>query len=401
MEPKLGWVWLSQSERMAAEASLAAAGPEGTRDELGFGVIHFAYADRFFPGTSVQHTSLRYVWFVCWALQEMATRSPGGLFPETMFEEIEDRTGRRLLERYGTSDGTGIVGGRVLRKGGSPVSKPSGIYWSALRTWGLLSPLASTGTPPHRSDLARQWDTYTRRDRPEVDAFDRGHAFFADPAPMPSDWTRKRGGIGFELDPAGREGERIRAGWSRMRDHGGQPTLLSRLAERRRAAPKALNSRDVRELCSPAERLALERADRAASLVCIARALYVAMVGDLKRGDGATVEDPDRMLADALNAHAEKALYLDLGLLEEDVPALGELRPLLAAVQDWIAGERRDYGRLQPAFLKREHALKDDRAMLLKGSSGRREAWDPSTPWPLTYRWEKVAAFLDELAPAA
>lgn len=39
--------------------------------------------------------------------------------------------------------------------------------------------------------------------------------------------------------------------------------------------------------------------------------------------------------------------------------------------------------------------------MLLKGSSGRREAWDPSTPWPLTYRWEKIAAFLDELAPAA
>ncbi len=126
-------------------------------DEVGFGVIHFAYADRFFPGTSVQHTSLRCVWFVCWALQEMPARSPGGLFLQTMFAEIEDRANRRLLERYGTSDGTGIVGGRVLRKGGSPVSKPSGIYWSALRTWGLLSPLASTRTAPYRSDIARQW----------------------------------------------------------------------------------------------------------------------------------------------------------------------------------------------------------------------------------------------------
>lgn len=402
LQPQLGWVWLSQSERQAAEASLADAGPDGTRDELGFGVIHFAYADRFFPGTSVQHTSLRYVWFICWALQELAARSPGGLFSDTTFAEIEDRTGHKLLENYGHKDGTGIIGGRVLRKGGSPVSKPSGIYWSALRTWGLLAPLESTSAPPYRSDLNRHWDLLTRRDRPEVDASSERRAMFVNPPDMPTGWARKKGGLSFDLDLGKREDDKIRAGWSKLRDPEGNISLLSRLAERRQAAPAAITSPAVRKLCSSTEILKLTRADQAASLVCLARALYIAMVGDLKRADGSTVRSPDQMLASALGTHKAKALALDIDLLErEDVHALGGLKPLLMAVQNWVAREMSDYSNLQPTFLKREYALKDDRALLLNGSGDRRKPWEPFEPWPLTYRWEKVSGFLKELAPAA
>ena len=399
MEPKLGWVWLSQSERMAAEASLDDASLEGTRDELGFGVIHFAYADLFFPGTSVQHTSLRYVWFIAWALEEMAQRSPGGDFPEPMFREIEDRTGHRLIEHYGRGDRTGIIGGRVLRKGGSPVSKPSAIYWSALRTWGLLTPLPSTGIAPYRGDLDRCWDQLTRRDRLEVDAVARGN-FFLDPPPMPAGWSRKRGALDFELDAGKSEGERILVAWSKL-GHPDEAPLLSRLAARRRCAPDALNSRVVRQLCTDDEKRKLDRADQAASLVCIARALYVAMVGDLKRTDSATVPAPDTMLATALADHADKALTLDLDELQDDVTALGGLRPLLAATQEWLSSDRGDYSAMRPIFLAREFHLKGDRAFLLQGSVDRRAQWSPFEPSPLTYRWEKVARFLDELAPRA
>lgn len=79
MQPELGWTWLSQTERRAAEQVLLNAGPDGTRDELGFSTIHLAYSDRFFPGTSVQHTSLRYVWFVCRSYLELQQRLPGGI----------------------------------------------------------------------------------------------------------------------------------------------------------------------------------------------------------------------------------------------------------------------------------------------------------------------------------
>jgi len=39
---------------------------QGVRDEIGFLFLHQAYADRFFPGTSVQQTRLRYALFVPW-----------------------------------------------------------------------------------------------------------------------------------------------------------------------------------------------------------------------------------------------------------------------------------------------------------------------------------------------
>src|SRR5258708_7655298 len=110
MLPALGWAWLSQTERRAAEQALIDAGPDGTRDELGFSVIHFAYSDRFFPGTSVQQTSLRYVWFVCWSYLELQQRWPGGVFPEQELANIEDRTGRRLLTHYNFEEGKGIIG---------------------------------------------------------------------------------------------------------------------------------------------------------------------------------------------------------------------------------------------------------------------------------------------------
>lgn len=399
-QPELGWVWLTQSERTAAQNSLSSAGPDGTRDELGFGVIHFAYADRFFPGTSVQHTSLRYIWFICWALQEMAERSAGGLFSNELFVEIEDRIGHRLIEKYGDGDRTGIIGGRVLRKGGSPVSKPSAIYWSALRTWGLLTPLKSTGAAPYRGDLIRHWDALTRRDGLEVDV-EEPRGIFLDPPPMPSGWRRKKGELSFDLDLTTQEDEKIRTRWSKLRDQNGNTSLLSRLAERRKLAPSAMNSAAVRQLCSQTEIDMLKRAEQAGSLVCVARALYIAMVGDLKRRDGDTVAAPDQMLAATLATHQSSATALDLDLLAKDVPALGDLKFLLAAVQEWVSRGSADYVGLQPTFLTREHALKDDRALLLEGSDLRRRSWRPGEPWPLKYRWDKVAGFLQELAPTA
>lgn len=74
--PKIGWVVLSDADRAAAERNLAANASEGTRDELGFGAIHFAYADRFFPGTSVLQTRLRYVWFIAGLIRNCF--KPGG-----------------------------------------------------------------------------------------------------------------------------------------------------------------------------------------------------------------------------------------------------------------------------------------------------------------------------------
>ena len=71
MRPALGWAGLSRSALKRAEAQLM-AGSEGVRDEVGVLTLHTAYANRFFPGTSVQQTRLRYALFVPCRCGELA-----------------------------------------------------------------------------------------------------------------------------------------------------------------------------------------------------------------------------------------------------------------------------------------------------------------------------------------
>lgn len=64
-KPVLGWTLLSRKEMRQVERSLA-NNEQDTRDEIGFLLIHQGFADRFFLGTSVLHTRVRYALFVPW-----------------------------------------------------------------------------------------------------------------------------------------------------------------------------------------------------------------------------------------------------------------------------------------------------------------------------------------------
>ena len=69
-ESVFGWTMPSRKAVRQAERALA-SGEQGVRDEVGFLIIHDAYANRFFPGTSVQQTRLRYVLFVPWIYKRL------------------------------------------------------------------------------------------------------------------------------------------------------------------------------------------------------------------------------------------------------------------------------------------------------------------------------------------
>jgi hypothetical protein len=70
VKPSLGWAGLSRAELKRAEAQLM-ADSHGVRDEVGVLALHAAYANRFFPGTSVQQPRLRYALFVPWQLKAL------------------------------------------------------------------------------------------------------------------------------------------------------------------------------------------------------------------------------------------------------------------------------------------------------------------------------------------
>src|SRR5258708_28713499 len=106
--PSIGWFMLSEADRSAANRYLTKLASDGTRDELGFAPIHFAFADRFFPGTSVQHAQLRYVFFVAWAYQELLARTTGQRFSVDDLFEIERRFSLRLMKTVDVLDNSGI-----------------------------------------------------------------------------------------------------------------------------------------------------------------------------------------------------------------------------------------------------------------------------------------------------
>jgi len=397
LEPQLGWAWLSQKERRTAEQALADLGPDGTRDELGFSVVHFAYADRFFPGTSVQHTQLRYVWFTCWSYLELQQREGGKTFVRGELDKIEDRTGHRLLRHYGNDDGHGIIGGRVLRAGRSPVVKPSAVYWNAMRSWNIIEPLTVDRNAPGRAELHARWEELTSRHvRPEVDA-EKPKSLFADAPPTPAKWRFASEPLDFQLDPKTDEAGRIRRAWQRSKDAFGRATLLSRLAERGGRAPSSMYGPEVISLLNKDEKVSIERARNAGSVAAISRAVHTALVQTMKDPYCDEARDAQRWVQEAVIEHGEQALELDIPGLLEDTRDAGKLAQMIHATQQWLHSGAGDPAPLDQIYREREEVQKPGRALLAHSGVSRREGWRPRKLGPLTYRWERVAGFLTQL----
>src|SRR5262245_45448932 len=123
-----GWTYLSTGALRRAEYQLSGEG-EGVRDEIGFLIIHWRYADHFFPGTSVLHTRLRYALFVPWTYQFLHEVRGGGLMEKRLEKEETRLTGRlRHLQ--------GAIGRDNYPE--RTVQPPSVRYWSALGAWGIV-----------------------------------------------------------------------------------------------------------------------------------------------------------------------------------------------------------------------------------------------------------------------
>lgn len=421
-EPKLGWVYLTRAALDAARERLD-SDEQGVRDELGFGAIHFGYADRFFPGTSVLLTRLRYALFIPWLYEDLQREYRGETFPRDELETMEQELALALKRHYVDStkhgqglDGLGIIG-RFVVDDHPPVVLPSQIYWPTLVTWGIVAE-QEDGSRPARTEVQTDWGRFApssaqRLKSQDGDVLNEVQPLFDLPKFSESDrrWSKRHssGKISFELSEAERRALRTKLKeLPRPPDPNASDglSLFAQLAENIKQVDvyaKSPWSSAIRRFADDSDKHALRRAEQAAYLVQIGRGVYDALVARLRVKEQKNFDcKADEYLEGLLDDKAlvQKARSLDFAAMAKDGVRIDpDLQNLLRKLQDWCAA-RRDVADLLDLFRDREINKKGEgKARLARGSRDRRRQWTPPPKGPraLSYRWDVVATLLIDL----
>lgn len=393
IEPALGWTYLSRDALARAKAQMDKESM-GVRDEIGFLTIHQGYADRFFPGTSVLHTRARYAVFVPWLFEDLA-----GLTGPAAIRALRERE-RVLAGRLRDSGESQVIGGRVYPEPSS--QPPSTVYWNALAVWGILRP-----RPDGRAISRAQAHHLLKSASAATDDDGQPLLSFNPPfVPLPDRPDSWRGGsITLQLTTVEAAFLRERlAQLRRNRSH--DLSLLARLVRTEIAAPSAMWADETRVLAG-SDQAPLVRAQQAASLAGIGRAVYDALLEHIVEADDKReISTRHRNhLASVVEEHGSVAVKVDVEALEADIGLLPpKLRAVLTATRAWIASKSANPGTLFDVYAAAE-ARKGSRARLARTPDGRtrRLEWsseEHGLAGPLHYRWEQVSTLLNDLADA-
>lgn len=397
----IGWILLSREAVARAEEALD-LDEKGVRDEVGFLALHQGFADRFFPGTSVLHTRLRYAVFVPWLIEKVATKSGADLARGLAAAE----TALAGQLRAG-ADSDGIIGGRVWPR--PAVQPPSMAYWSALRAWGILRPRAD-GSTPSRIDSLR-WISRRRRPHRVRATDDDGAALDIDVTspfvvlpPKPDGFGVRDSSLDFRLAPIEREFLRRHLLGVRRPGASGR-SLLARLAEAGIGAHASdLWVTGIANTADETDRKALLIARQASALAGIGRAVYAALVEVAQATDGCRESTLHREHLDrTVKSQGHDARAIDLRVLHALVPSLPDtLLRVLSETHLWLQTGQSDPQALHEAYSRAEQRRKGLRARLPDNLAGqrRRAEWEPAKhplAEPLHYRWPNVRQLLKDL----
>ncbi|MFI5033129.1 MAG: DUF6361 family protein [Reyranellales bacterium] len=412
-DPRLGWLYLSRAALDAAREQLDSH-EQGVRDELGFGAIHFGYADRFFPGTSVLLTRLRYAVFIPWLYQDLQRDFRSEVFPRDELAERERDLANALKNNYLDRglDRRGIIG-RFVVADRPPVVLPSQIYWPSLVSWKIVAPMED-GSRPSRSEVQADWDRFAR---PSAERLQSDDGQDVQPSQLLFDlpkldqgrkeWSQRRGGSGkisFRLTKA--EHHVLRDKLKALsRPKGDGLSLFARLAdnfEKVNVDAKSPWSKPIRQFADVSDKEALRRAEQAALLVQFGRGIYDALLARSRAKDDKNFTcDAEASLETLLEdeSSVRKACGLELTELAGDgVKIDGKLDHFLREIQGWCH-KPGDVENLRDHFRVREMDQRPGRARLADDAIERRGNWNPpkGLPRALSYRWEVVASLLADL----
>lgn len=336
MDSTVGWTQVARSD-VAKATELLRGGEKGVRDEIGFLTLHQGFADRFFPGTSVLQTRLRYALFVPWQIQDLADQRGGPASASARLQKAERELVLRLKEGNSANEDNdgGVIG--IRSQNYQPAQPPAYVYWTALRLWGILHPVAD-GVWPGRAEILASIDGAGgfREERDDETAHVRNDSFFYALPERPPHWYRDRGAgptsLNFTL--CTNERKYLRDRLVSVKRGGAlrssTDSLLARLAGMK--TPKFswkdldFDSEPVKQIADSEDREALAVAHAASSLTRIGRSIYGALIEhvaqkhDKKKCDGQLF----KMLVEAVSEEKKVALVCRL---DEVTALIGGLDP--------------------------------------------------------------------------
>lgn len=128
----VAWLDTSLEQQRRAREIIKLFSDSATIDDLGIGQIRDALGDGLFPGSSTLLTRARYLLLVPWAFQVAS----GGSSARSLWARAEEYERSTLTAILKTDpDAAGLIGKRA---GKNVRTLPSQIYWTALRTYGIL-----------------------------------------------------------------------------------------------------------------------------------------------------------------------------------------------------------------------------------------------------------------------
>jgi hypothetical protein len=401
MSDFLHWVQIDATAAAKAERALDGDQDGEVRDEIGFMAIHHAFANRFFPGTSVFHTRLRYLFFVPWLMQRVAGERGAVSLADRL--KRAEAGAKDQLKEHGSP--RGIIGRR------SPPRQirsqlPSIVYWNALQQWGFARPY-SDGTYPSRLEALRSLaDTVASEKRNSRDDDDvvvnvRTSPFIDSLPPACKQIVAGSGGLVFDLESREKRFifETISSSASPARG-----SIFARLLRSDAELPEpGSEGYDVgtewpswiREVCTAEEKKTLKIATDAAALACIGRAVYAALVQTLREEDGKTSgkRDHRQLLGEAIDHYGSAACRLSIKDLKSvffDEPLPDPIIKVLTKTQNWLQNGRRSrFMDLRKDYSDAETPRKVAKSRLRPIDRQRRLEWDPdefSPAAPLHYR---------------
>ncbi len=393
---------LSRDEMRAVERALA-NGEHDTRDEIGFLLLHQGFADRFFPGTSVLHTRLRYVLFVPWLYEDLAKSKKSGRDLGSLLREQMLVLARRL-KTLGDKQ-TGVIGGDLVGEGRLSSQPPNLVYWSALKRWELLLPGIATSNDALRRIQLRGRREHLDDDGTPLDPDEELDVFCGLPPP-PTDWDVESKPLSFKIP--GNERKFLRDKLRVLLRPDGQPALLSKIVAAKATFPRNADAglpKVLDDYADAEDQRALAVARDAAHLAAIGRMIYGALVEWRREQDGVSTNARFRSGLDAgIQKFGDAAARCDLGEVYRFVPNIPDIvRNVLSETQGYVhAGVAGNFQSLLAVYRLAEEKRKGARRARL-GETGhskdRRADWLPErhkTP-PLHYRWDVVYDMLDDL----